>query len=112
MQQSNGSTIGALLENPLNKTAWFVYFLEPNSSNFIVFYFFIYNLSLLISYFVVSIKQREDFWNEAIKLADLHHPNVVAFYGVVIDGPGDNVATVTEYMVNGSLRNALQKNER
>ncbi|KAM7472982.1 hypothetical protein LguiA_011165 [Lonicera macranthoides] len=57
-------------------------------------------------------RMREDFWNEAIKLADLHHPNVVAFYGVVIDGPGDTVATVTEYMVNGSLRNALQKNER
>ena len=56
--------------------------------------------------------QRDDFWNEAIKLADLHHPNVVAFYGVVLDGPGGSVATVTEYMVNGSLRNALQKNER
>ncbi|OAY31767.1 uncharacterized protein LOC110599602 isoform X1 [Manihot esculenta] len=54
----------------------------------------------------------DDFWNEAIKLADLHHPNVVAFYGVVLDGPGGSVATVTEYMVNGSLRNALQKNER
>ncbi|GMI65672.1 hypothetical protein like AT3G46920 [Hibiscus trionum] len=54
----------------------------------------------------------DDFWNEAIKLADLHHPNVVSFYGVVLDGPGDSVATMTEYMVNGSLRNALQKNER
>ncbi|XVF88019.1 hypothetical protein PTKIN_Ptkin19aG0015900 [Pterospermum kingtungense] len=29
----------------------------------------------------------DDFWNEAIKLADLHHPNVVGFYGVVLDGP-------------------------
>uniref|UniRef100_A0A5B6Z634 Protein kinase domain-containing protein n=1 Tax=Davidia involucrata TaxID=16924 RepID=A0A5B6Z634_DAVIN len=57
-------------------------------------------------------RMRDDFWNEAIKLADLHHPNVVAFYGVVRDGPGGSVATVTEYMVNGSLRNALQKNER
>ncbi|XP_073226733.1 uncharacterized protein [Cicer arietinum] len=56
-------------------------------------------------------RMRDDFWNEAIKLADLHHPNVVAFYGVVLDGPGDSVATVTEYMANGSLRNALQKNE-
>lgn len=37
---------------------------------------------------------------------------MVAFYGVVLDGPGGSVATVTEYMVNGSLRNALQKNER
>ncbi|XP_038876910.1 uncharacterized protein LOC120069261 isoform X1 [Benincasa hispida] len=57
-------------------------------------------------------RMREDFWNEAIKLADLHHPNVVAFYGVVLDGLGGSVATVTEYMVNGSLRNALLKNER
>ncbi|TQE03060.1 hypothetical protein C1H46_011231 [Malus baccata] len=57
-------------------------------------------------------RTREDFWNEAIKLADLHHPNVVAFYGIVLDGPGGSVATVTEYMVNGSLRNALQKNEK
>ncbi|XP_058067496.1 uncharacterized protein LOC131216907 isoform X2 [Magnolia sinica] len=55
---------------------------------------------------------RADFWNEACKLADLHHPNVVAFYGVVLDGPGGSVATVTEYMVNGSLRNALQRNDR
>lgn len=65
-------------------------------------------LTLLFNLF----NQRDDFWNEAIKLADLHHPNVVAFYGVVLDGPDDSVATVTEYMVNGSLRNALQKNER
>ncbi|KAI3811246.1 hypothetical protein L1987_20965 [Smallanthus sonchifolius] len=57
-------------------------------------------------------RMREDFWNEAKKLADLHHPNVVAFYGVVLDGPGGSFATVTEYMVNGSLRTALQKNER
>lgn len=59
-----------------------------------------------------ALNQIDDFWNEAIKLADLHHPNVVAFYGVVLDGSGGSVATVTEYMVNGSLRNALQKNER
>ncbi|CAH9086712.1 unnamed protein product [Cuscuta epithymum] len=57
-------------------------------------------------------RMRDDFWNEAIKLADLHHPNVVAFYGVVLDGPGGSVATVTEFMVNGSLRNALHKSER
>lgn len=72
----------------------------------------------LIDIFLVSLwwffafNQIDDFWNEAIKLADLHHPNVVAFYGVVLDGPGGSVATVTEYMVNGSLRNALQKNEK
>ncbi|KAH0453765.1 hypothetical protein IEQ34_018089 [Dendrobium chrysotoxum] len=56
-------------------------------------------------------KMRADFWNEACKLADLHHPNVVAFYGVVIDGPGGSFATVTEYMVNGSLRNVLQRDD-
>nr|CAB3468548.1 unnamed protein product [Digitaria exilis] len=57
-------------------------------------------------------KMRSDFWNEASKLADLHHPNVVAFYGVVLDGPGGSIATVTEYMVNGSLRTALLKNSK
>ncbi|GJN29481.1 hypothetical protein PR202_gb17707 [Eleusine coracana subsp. coracana] len=57
-------------------------------------------------------RMRTDFWNEAEKLASLHHPNVVAFYGVVVDGPGGSVATVTEYMANGSLRQALQRNEK
>ncbi|KQK16804.1 uncharacterized protein LOC100837333 [Brachypodium distachyon] len=57
-------------------------------------------------------KMRNDFWNEASNLADLHHPNVVAFYGVVLDGPGGSIATVTEYMVNGSLRTALLKNAK
>ncbi|PUZ61925.1 hypothetical protein GQ55_4G317100 [Panicum hallii var. hallii] len=56
-------------------------------------------------------RMRTDFWNEADKLASLHHPNVVAFYGVVLDGPGGSVATVTEYMANGSLRQALQRHE-
>ncbi|KAG1327086.1 hypothetical protein COCNU_01G010200 [Cocos nucifera] len=57
-------------------------------------------------------RMRADFWNEACKLADMHHPNIVAFYGVVLDGPGGSIATVTEYMVNGSLRHALQKNNK
>ncbi|XP_066370063.1 RAF-like serine/threonine-protein kinase PRAF isoform X3 [Miscanthus floridulus] len=56
-------------------------------------------------------RMRTDFWSEAGKLASLHHPNVVAFYGVVLDGPGGSVATVTEYMANGSLRQALQRHE-
>ncbi|KAM0869195.1 hypothetical protein ACQ4PT_040834 [Festuca glaucescens] len=56
-------------------------------------------------------RMKTDFWNEACKLASLHHPNVVAFYGVVLDGPGGSVATVTEYMANGSLRQALQRHE-
>lgn len=72
------------------------------------------SITFLSSTYIVvdAYCQRDDFWNEAIKLADLHHPNVVAFYGVVLDGPEGSVATVTEYMVNGSLRNALQKNEK
>ncbi|KAL2609398.1 hypothetical protein R1flu_027971 [Riccia fluitans] len=54
----------------------------------------------------------EDFWREACNLGRLHHPNVVAFYGVVADGPGGTLATVTEYMVNGSLKQVLQKKDR
>lgn len=53
-----------------------------------------------------------DFWQEACLLGQLHHPNVVAFYGVVPDGPGGTLATVTEYMVNGSLKQVLHKKER
>ncbi|XP_042029255.1 uncharacterized protein LOC121776176 isoform X1 [Salvia splendens] len=53
-----------------------------------------------------------EFWHEANILSNLHHPNVVAFYGVVQDGPGATLATVTEYMVNGSLRHALISKER
>ncbi|MCO5569573.1 hypothetical protein L7F22_023288 [Adiantum nelumboides] len=53
-----------------------------------------------------------DFWREACTLGQLHHPNVVAFYGVVPDGPGGTLATVTEYMVNGSLKQVLQKKDR
>ncbi|KAL6313579.1 hypothetical protein AAG906_006947 [Vitis piasezkii] len=48
-----------------------------------------------------------EFWQEADILSKLHHPNVVAFYGVVHDGPGATLATVTEYMVDGSLRHRL-----
>ncbi|XP_073129070.1 uncharacterized protein [Henckelia pumila] len=54
----------------------------------------------------------KDFWREAQILSKLHHPNVVAFYGVVPDGPETTLATVTEYMANGSLRRVLLKKDR
>ncbi|KAK7395349.1 hypothetical protein VNO78_15901 [Psophocarpus tetragonolobus] len=54
----------------------------------------------------------KDFWREAQILSNLHHPNVVAFYGIVPDGADGTLATVTEYMVNGSLRHVLVKNNR
>ncbi|XP_059625383.1 uncharacterized protein LOC132268566 [Cornus florida] len=53
-----------------------------------------------------------EFWREADILSKLHHPNVVAFYGVVQDGPGATLATVTEFMVNGSLRHVLLCKDR
>lgn len=56
--------------------------------------------------------QIKDFWREANILSKLHHPNVVAFYGVVPDGAGGTLATVTEFMVNGSLRHALPRKDR
>ncbi|XP_047331005.1 uncharacterized protein LOC124934512 [Impatiens glandulifera] len=57
-------------------------------------------------------KMTKDFWREAHILSKLHHPNVVAFYGVVPDGPGGTLATVTEYMFSGSLRNVLMRKHR
>ncbi|KAL5975777.1 hypothetical protein ACLOJK_020104 [Asimina triloba] len=53
-----------------------------------------------------------EFWREAEILSRLHHPNVVAFYGVVQDGPGGTLATVTEFMVNGSLRHCLMRKDK
>ncbi|GKA14749.1 serine/threonine protein kinase, putative isoform 1, partial [Tanacetum coccineum] len=53
-----------------------------------------------------------DFWKEALMLSSLHHPNVVSFYGIVRDGPDGSLATVTEYMVNGSLKQFLKKKDR
>lgn len=45
-------------------------------------------------------------------MSSLHHPNVVSFYGIVRDGPDGSLATVTEFMVNGSLKQFLQKKDR
>jgi len=57
-------------------------------------------------------KLTKDFWREAQILSKVHHPNVVAFYGVVPDGTGGTLATVAEFMVNGSLRNVLVRKDR
>ncbi|XP_077227249.1 RAF-like serine/threonine-protein kinase 20 [Tasmannia lanceolata] len=54
----------------------------------------------------------KDFWREAQILSKLHHPNVVAFYGVVPDGAGGTLATITEFMVNGSLRHVLVRKDK
>ncbi|XP_020521963.1 LEAF RUST 10 DISEASE-RESISTANCE LOCUS RECEPTOR-LIKE PROTEIN KINASE-like 2.5 isoform X2 [Amborella trichopoda] len=53
-----------------------------------------------------------ELWKEARMLGQLHHPNVLAFYGVVKDGPAGSLAIVTEYMVNGSLRQVLRRKDR
>lgn len=45
-------------------------------------------------------------------LGQLHHPNIVALYGVVTDEAETNFATVTEYMVHGSLKQVLQRKDR
>lgn len=76
----------------------------------LVFNIFFYNLAWVNP--SPAIFQTKDFWREARILSNLHHPNVVAFYGVVPDGPGGTRATVTEYMVNGSLRHVLQKKDK
>lgn len=66
-----------------------------------------YNRSILFASLQVA-----DFWKEAHMLGQLHHPNIVAFYGVVTDGPVKNLATVTEYMVNGSLKQVFRRKDR
>ncbi|XP_047327539.1 uncharacterized protein LOC124931186 [Impatiens glandulifera] len=53
-----------------------------------------------------------DFWKEALILSSLHHPNVVSFYGIVRDGPDGSLATVTEFMINGSLKQFIHKKDR
>ncbi|KAH9650125.1 protein kinase domain-containing protein [Citrus sinensis] len=49
---------------------------------------------------------------QIIKDSDLEELQELAFYGVVPNGPGGTMATVTEYMVNGSLRHVLARKDR
>ena len=76
------------------------------NSCILIFFFFLNLISIFL------FLQTNDFWREAQILSKLHHPNVVAFYGVVPDGTGGTLATVTEFMVNGSLRNVLLRKDR
>lgn len=87
----------------------------------IVFLFSCFSLIFLSSHYFIKgtyidvihfHSQTIEFWREADILSKLHHPNVVAFYGVVQDGPGATLATVTEFMVDGSLRNVLLRKDR
>lgn len=55
--------------------------------------------------------QLDDFWKETHILGQLNHPNILTFYGVVTDGQVKDLATVTEYMVHGSLEKVLQSND-
>ncbi|XVF28744.1 hypothetical protein REPUB_Repub15cG0056600 [Reevesia pubescens] len=50
----------------------------------------------LTSDYSLNIFQIVEFWREADILSKIHHPNVVAFYGVVQDGPGGILAKVLE----------------
>jgi len=56
--------------------------------------------------------QLTEFWREAAIISNLHHPNILALYGVVNNGPGATLATVTEFMVNGSLKKVLLRNDK
>lgn len=53
-----------------------------------------------------------EFWREAAIISKLHHPNILAFYGVVNNGPEATLATVTEFMVNGSLKKVLLRKDK
>lgn len=50
------------------------------------------------------------FWKEADTLAGLNHPNVLRFYGVVVDDADDSmvVGIMTEFMSRGSLSALLK----
>ncbi|KAG4970087.1 hypothetical protein JHK85_036508 [Glycine max] len=75
----------------------------------------VYGIALLrdvLVYGIALLRDITDFWKEALMLSSLHHPNVVSFYGIVRDGPDGSLATVTEFMINGSLKQFLHKKDR
>ncbi|KQK21355.1 hypothetical protein BRADI_1g60340v3 [Brachypodium distachyon] len=53
-----------------------------------------------------------EFWREAAIISKLHHPNILALYGIVKNGPGGTLGTVTEFMVNGSLKKVLSRKDK
>uniref|UniRef100_A0A0D9VV16 Protein kinase domain-containing protein n=1 Tax=Leersia perrieri TaxID=77586 RepID=A0A0D9VV16_9ORYZ len=53
-----------------------------------------------------------EFWREAAIISKLHHPNVLALYGIVNNEPGGTLATVTEFMINGSLKKVLLQKDK
>ena len=56
--------------------------------------------------------QLTEFWRETAIISKLHNPNILALYGVVNNGPGATLATVTEFMVNGSLKKVLLRKDK
>ncbi|CAL9117934.1 unnamed protein product [Musa textilis] len=68
------------------------------------------------SYFTGQSSQTDKtilgFWREVGILSKLHHPNVVAFYGIVKYEPGGTLATVTEFMPHGSLKHVLRRKDK
>ena len=110
MLQLRGSNRVVLQDLLHRKSVWYVFiYIVPKAKKGGHFFEM---LLLPLIFFVHSRTQISDFWKEACTLGQLHHPNVVAFYGIVPDGPDGTLATVTEYMVNGSLKQVLQKKDR
>ena len=68
-------------------------------------------IDLIISLFGSCIKQKVDFWNEAIELIDLHCLNVVAFYGIVFDGPRGSIVILINTVYWGFVTNVLNYEE-
>lgn len=50
-------------------------------------------------------RHSQSFWREAEMLSNLNHPNVLRFYGVVVESYAEPnvIGIMTEYMKGGSL---------